>query len=408
MIVRGPTYIKGEIVLRTIKISEGRISSIERGTKTSEDVMEWDGVILPAGTDMHVHFRDPGNTDKEDFYTGTLAAAYGGITTVADMPNNYPTINSVKRLKKKKKNCGGKACVDYALYGLISSDIENMMDVTSLFKVYLSPTTNIDPKDMKDEYVEEALESGCLVAFHCEDGSLFKDLGDDLPSHNMSRPVESEVKAIRSLKRFEDRRKHICHITSSEGSKLARRINATTEVTPHHLVLMDEALLGPYGKVNPPLRDNLERLSLCERVQRGEIDVIASDHAPHIEKEKAVDFKDAPSGIPGVETMYPLLMHSVAYGDLSLDTMVKSVAERPAEILGTEKGFIEEGKPADLVLFDFRAEENINSEKLHSKCGWSPFEGFRAIFPTHVISRGEWIIEDRKFTGKKGRGKYLG
>ncbi len=168
----------------------------------------------------------------------------------------------------------------------------------------------------------------------------------------------------------------------------------------------NDAFLGPFGKVNPPLRSNNEQLGLWEAMSENEINVLASDHAPHLEEEKD-KFVDAPAGIPGVETMYPLLLNSVSMGKISLNTLVEMIAERPGEYLPRKKGKIEEGYDADLINVDLRDIVEIDRDHLHSRCGWSPFEGFKGIFPKYVISRGETVVDDYEFVGEKGRGEYI-
>ncbi len=407
MIIKGSTYINGEIVKRYIGIEEGKISFVKRAIKTNEDVFEWDGVILPAGTDMHVHFRDPGHIDKEDFYTGTLSAVHGGITTVVDMPNNDPPTNNLKRLREKIKQCSKKACIDFGLYALLSSDVERMMDETSLFKVYMAGSTGAPGRgDLKEE-AKLVFDSGGLVAFHCEDETSFKQPGKDLKGYNRERPAESEVKAIKSLKEWPEGRKHVCHVSTERGLKVAKSLGASVEVTPHHLFFTHEVMLGPFGKVNPPLRGDIDHFALWEHLERGEVDIMASDHAPHLETDKTESFLEAPAGIPGVETIYPLMMNSVAMGEMGLSTVVDLLCTRPAEILGIKKGEIKEGYYADLALFDFREFEPIMSNRLHYKCGWTPYEGFRCIFPRHVISKADFVISDRSFVGSKGEGEYI-
>lgn len=407
MIIKGPTYIDGEIVMRYIGIDDGKISFVKRALKTTEEVFDWDGVILPAGTDMHVHFRDPGHTKKEDFFTGTLSAAHGGITTIADMPNNDPPTNSLSRLKNKISMCSKKACVDFFLYGMLSEEAEDMLTETRLFKVFLSDTTGVEKnRDLKIAS-KVVFDSGGLVAFHCESNELFGEPGEDLAGYNKERPKESEVRAIESLREWPKGRKHVCHITSEEGLKAAREVGAHTEVTPHHLFFTDEVILDSFGKVNPPLRGDSNHFSMWENFERGNFDVMASDHAPHLEAEKAVEFPQAPAGLPGVETTFPLMMSAVAMGRIDLTTVVDMISYRPARLLGIQKGKIEEGYDADLALFDFREIEPISSDRLHSKCGWSPYEGSPGIFPRHVICRGEFVVKNRRSTTSGGRGRYL-
>ncbi len=406
MILKGFAYIKGGLRNRYIEFQDGKISSISPSRPSDTDIIHWDGVILPAGIDLHVHFRDPGDTIKEDFYTGTSSAAFGGITTVLDMPNTDPPTNTVERLKDKLRTAEKKACIDFGLYGLVGEDSLKMSELTTHFKVYMSSSTGVEAGyDRKT--VTDLLERGCSVAFHCEDPEKFGEVGGGLPGYNVQRPAESEISAIGSLMELPEGKKRVCHVSTPESLRLARKASCSVEVTPHHLLFNEEALLGPFGKVNPPLREIDEQYELWEAFERGEIDVLASDHAPHLMEDKDVEFRDAPAGLPGVETMYPIMLNYVSLGKISLSTLVKTIAERPGELLGLKKGRIAEGYHADLILVDFREVENIQADRLHSKAGWSPYENFRAIFPRHVISRGEFVVKDREFVGEGGRGKYV-
>lgn len=404
MIIHGTAYIDGEFERRYIVIEGEKIKSIKKSYDGPEEVLEYDGVILPAGIDLHVHFREPGDTEKEDFFTGTKSAAMGGITTVMDMPNNRPPIETRELLDNKIEIASEKSCIDFGLYGLLGGETEKMLERTKFFKVYMSGTTGIEKSEFKDE-IETVYENGGKVAFHCEDDEEFGPPADDLKGYNEHRPPESEESAIEKLSKYPEGPKRVCHISSEKGLNAARD-SYTTEVTPHHLFMSEEALLEGFGKVNPPLRSQGDQFSLWEAFERDEIDILASDHAPHLDEEKK-DFKDAPPGIPGVQTMYPLLLNSANMGDISVSTVIETIAENPADYLGLKKGYIKEGYDADLIITSFQAVEKIERKNLHHKVGWSPFEGFNAIFPRHVISRGEFVVKDREFVGDKGRGKYI-
>jgi len=405
MILYGTAYIDGELKKRYIGIEDGKIDFVKKHYKGDVEVKQIDEIILPAGIDLHVHFRDPGSTDKEDFYTGSKAAAFGGITTVADMPNNHPPILTPDTFDKKLQMVEERSCIDFALYSLIGDDVGSMIEKTGLFKVYLSSSTSTEKK-VHEDGIRKVYKNGGKIAFHCEDEDYFNKPGTDLPGYNKYRPVESEVQAIRSLTELPEGPKRVCHISTKKGLQEALSNGFSVEVTPHHIFLNEEAFLGGFGKVNPPLRTQNDQIALWESYERGDIDFLASDHAPHLEDEKT-DFIDAPPGIPGVETMYPLLLHSVSMGNISLSTVVETIAEKPGRYLNTKKGKIEEDYDADLMMVDFRKIESIDRENLHSKAGWSPFEGFNAVFPVHVMSRGEFLIKDNEFIGAKGRGKFI-
>ncbi|MBS3817838.1 MAG: dihydroorotase, partial [Candidatus Thermoplasmatota archaeon] len=393
-----------------IGIKDGKIDFVKKSYTGTEDVIKVEGVILPAGIDMHVHFRDPGMTEKEDFHSGSVSAACGGITTVMEMPNTSPPTNTRSRLEDKIKIGERKSVIDFGLYGLLSDEIGEMAELIDFFKVYMAPST--DAQALKGEELERLLNrahsQGVSVAFHPEDQSFFNEPGSDLKSYNESRPLKSELKAIETLKSLPCKDKYVCHLTSKDSLGKVKEYGYVSEVTPHHLFLSDEAFLGQFGKVNPPLRDDSKRFPLWKAFERGQIDIVASDHAPHLEREKEDDFQDAPAGLPGVETIYPLLLNSVSRGKISMSTVVGSIALNPARILGLKKGKIEEGYSADLIVIDFRETEPIKAEKLHYKCGWTPYEDFQGIFPRKVISDGKIIVDDKEFVGEKGDGEYIG
>ncbi len=409
MIIKGTAYIEGNYENCYIGLEEGKIDFVKKSLKTSEEVKNLEGVILPAGIDMHVHFRDPGMTEKEDFYTGSVSAACGGITTVMDMPNTDPPTNTYQRLKNKIKIGEKKSVIDFGLYGLLSEEVEKMSELTDFFKVYMASSTGDQKMDQEklNTLLPKAYSHDAKIAFHCEDEYLFNEEGEDLKGHNKHRPLESELKAIDKLKELPEGDKYICHLTSKKSLDKTKDHGFLSEVTPHHLFLSEEAFLGPFGKVNPPLRKEDDRFPTWEAFERGEFDFIASDHAPHLEEEKE-DFVEAFSGVPGVETLYPLLLNSVGRGEINLSTVIEKLAINPAKRLGLKRGRIKEGYHAELINIDFRNTESIEAEKLHYKCGWTPFEGFQGIFPQNVISDGEFLVKDREFVGEKGRGGYIG
>jgi dihydroorotase len=178
----------------------------------------------------------------------------------------------------------------------------------------------------------------------------------------------------------------------------------TSEVTVHHMLLDDSMALGGRGKVNPPLRTKDDRLALLDAFARGKFDMLASDHAPHGQDEKSGDFDAAPSGVPGVETSVPIMMAMVKRGQVPLERLISAACQRPAELFGLPKGMIEVGRDADLMVVDPKQVTEIKEKNLHSKCGWTPYGGFEAIFPTAVFLRGMELVENNSLVGeRKGR-----
>ena len=227
-----------------------------------------------------------------------------------------------------------------------------------------------------------------------------------MDDHLRNRSNECEASAIRSIKgAAKSCRLHICHVSAKESIPLVENgPNLTSEVTPHHLILDRDSKRGSHAKVNPPLRKREDRHALFKALQSGTFDIIASDHAPHTIDEKKEDFEYAPSGMPGVETMLPLMFHMVEEKHLSLSDLVKRVCVRPAEIFGVPKGKIAVGYDADLVVVDFSDCRMIKADQLHSKCGWTAYEGMPGVFPKKVFIRGQLMIDDGEQVGEaKGR-----
>jgi dihydroorotase len=204
---------------------------------------------------------------------------------------------------------------------------------------------------------------------------------------------------------------HIAHVSSAEGANLVRSarrtLGITSEVTPHHMLLSVESDLKAFGKVNPPLRRKKDNEALREAFFDGTIDIMASDHAPHTESEKERDFASAPSGIPGVETGIPMMLAFVKRDLMSLERLVDATSRNAARIFGLNKGAVGLGYDGDLVVFDMKKVAKVESEKLHSKCGWTPFDGREAIFPEAVFLGGELIVEEGNLVSER-KGKFVG
>ena len=422
--IEGKVYINGSFEKCCIGVDQGIISSIKKISKGDEHLDFGDKLILPAGIDIHVHFRDPGMIHKEDFSTGSLAAAFGGISCVFDMPNTIPQVTNLQVLSDKIITLGKKSYVDFGVYSCVTnSNIKNAREIgekCSGFKIYMGNSTNslqLDKSNLREVF-KEIYSTGKPVLIHAEDEQCLdknKTKERNLVDHLNSRPSKCEEKAIRDIlesSRNINSKIHVCHLSSSEGLELLknRAENVSCGVTPHHLLLSVEKDLKPQlrYKVNPPLRKSFDREILFEGVRSGFIDVLESDHAPHNFEESIVDFEDAPSGLPGVETMFPLFLHMAKKRKLSFQRLVSIICERPAYIVGIPKGKIEVGRDADIIVVDLKKDCKIKSEYLHSKCEWSPFEDWSAIFPMHVFVRGKKLIEEHELRENQGFGRFVG
>jgi dihydroorotase len=267
--------------------------------------------------------------------------------------------------------------------------------------------------DLFREAVERATEEGVTVTVHAEDADRFDDealaaaeadegVGSDAGADLWSayRTPEAEAAAVEravGVATDADARIHVAHTSTPEGVDAASDAGMTCEVTPHHLFLSREDLaeLGTYGRMNPPLRDEERREALWERVVDGTVEMVATDHAPHTRAEKETTLLDAPSGVPGVETMLPLLLERARRGELGYERVRDLTATNPATVFDLPaKGRIEAGADADLVLVDPEASREIRGDDLHSNCGWTPFEGKRGVFPRLTMVGGRVVYED--------------
>ncbi|MFQ5839042.1 MAG: dihydroorotase family protein, partial [Thermoplasmata archaeon] len=382
IVIEGRAYYRGELRHLCIGIEDGVIKEI-RKTLRGEDVYDYgERILLPGGVDVHVHFREPGLTHKEDFYTGTESAAVGGITTVLDMPNTVPPATTAAALLEKREMASRRANVDFGLYGGVerSEDMEGLKDHCHAFKVYMAESFGrLSPPPEEVRRILQALKrAGRRLAVHAEDPSHFNSLEEtSLRDHWLARPDEAEEAAIRNLAAWHrDGVIHLAHLSSRLGLGAVAGSRFSLEVTPMHLLLDWHAPIGALGKVNPPLRNPEDREALWRAFSSGRIDVLASDHAPHTLGEKE-DFLTAPPGAPNVETLYPMMFALVRRGRLSLEVLVRALCRRPAELFGLRgKGTIEVGADADIVVFDPRKMSKVRADDLHYRCGWTPFEGW--------------------------------
>lgn len=415
----GKAFIDNEFTQCEIAIEQGKIVDVKRSLVAAKRIEITHGFIMPAGIDAHVHFRSPGGEHKGNFLSEGIAAACGGITTVVDMPNTNPATVGPPGLKAKIKaarNCP----IDYGFYagftkGQKPSSLEDIMPKCVGFKLFMGSSTGnllLDTDDLIKEALLMASHWDKPVWVHAEDQPIIEASAfetKNIQDHLRARPPSAEEKAIRRILSFNDGNGiHIAHLTTQAGLELVKGTQCTSEVSPHHLLMevFDDG--NSFYKMNPPLRQNHDRMALWNGLANGEIDIIASDHAPHTKEEKEQEFHLAPSGIPGVETLLPMMIYWAKQGKVSFERLIDATSFRPAMILGLhDRGVIEEGAQADLVVFDHHEESKIDQDYLHYKCGWSPYHGQPAIFPEMVFSKGELIVKDGNFEGYKGAGKLV-
>lgn len=399
LLFRSAIVVVGDkTAVRDVAVRAGLIERVEPSLSgAAREVVDCHGLaLLPGAIDVHVHLREPGLTHKEDIASGTAAAVASGVTAVLEMPNTKPPTTTLDRLIEKAEIAARSARCHIRFYMALTRDnldeIERAVSHPAFagVKVFLGSTTGQilveDPA-----VIERALDRvPALFAFHAETESVLTEarcrVEHPLASHHhLLRPPEAVVAGahlVASLASKPGRRLHLCHL-SSKGeigvlaqSRLAGRL--TSEVTPHHLFFTweDTIRLQNFLKVNPPVRERSDRDALLLALRDGLVDVLATDHAPHSRAEKCMTYLEAPSGVPGLDTLVPAALRLVQIGALDLPKAVRLLSENPASLAGFEgKGRVAEGYDADLMLCDLGASWVPDDADIRSRCGWTPFAG---------------------------------
>ena len=381
-------------------------------------------LILPGLIDVHVHVREPGATDKEDWLTATRAALAGGVTTILDMPNNDPPTTSADRVDEKLALAAQRAVCDFGVYlGATAENVGLAADLSGTIaglKIYLGSTTgSLLTDDWSVLYRHlRATPAGIPVVVHAEDEQCLRAFAGSSPiDHNLNRPpicAELAVAHVLAAVRAAGRGAHVAHVSTPEevtAIAAARRYapDLTCEVCPHHLFLnADDAIrLGGWGKVNPPLRPE----SLVSRLWQAlpDVDLIATDHAPHTPAQKQCGYAAAPAGFPGLESLLPLLLLAVREGRLTLPRLVELTSAAPARLFRLSgKGRIAAGLDADLVLLDPAAETVVDAEHWETKAKCTPFAAW--TLPGRIQGlwrRGERVIEGGVLQVTPGSGRRV-
>ncbi len=431
-------YFENRIVKAGIAIEGDKIIKIAKETNLppASKAIDLEGkLVLPGLIDMHVHLRDEGFSYKEDFYSGTAAAAAGGLTTIVDMPNNQPVTMSLETLRERMKRAKERILVNVAFHSAFPANVEDIVHLVEkggaiAFKFFMDRKIGgVHPKDDRTlfTYLKTVAKLGVHVAVHAEDFSLIKRKEsevkflekEDIEIFLSVHSPEGEAAAIKKISRIAQEssaRIHICHLSSFRGlievlDSKRKGIQVSCEITPHHLLLTVDDLKskGKVALVNPPLRSRDDVTSLWKAVHEGKIDVFASDHAPHMLEEKSSSLKGACTGIPGLETMLPLLLTQVNKGYLTLGTLVRMTSERPAQILGLNgRGKITEGGYADLTVIDLSRKFKIDPSSFYSKAKHSPFEGWIVKGkPIKTFVNGCLIMDEGEIVASPGCGKIV-
>ncbi|MDB5721653.1 MAG: dihydroorotase, partial [Alphaproteobacteria bacterium] len=409
----GRVWTPGGSVLADIGVSGGRIAGIGVSGDAAETIDCAGLDILPGVIDTQVHFREPGLEQKEDLESGSRAAVLGGVTAVFEMPNTKPNTDSAEAIEDKLARARGRMWCDHAFYvGATAANAERLIALERLpgtagVKIFMGASTG-DLLVAEDSELARVLASGKRrVAIHAEDEARMnaragERIAGDPSSHPVWRDDESAMLATRrilKLAREARRRIHILHVTTPAELELIARHKdiATCEVTPQHLTLAGEDAyprLGTHAQMNPPIRSGAHRDGLWHWLNQGVPDVIGSDHAPHTIEEKAQAYPASPSGMPGVQTLLPLMLDHAAKGRTSLQRVIDLTSAGAQRIFGiVGKGRIVAGYDADFTIVDLKAEWTIEQSWLASRCGWSPFTGERLTGkPIGTVIRGRRVM----------------
>jgi len=385
-----------------ISVSRGLVVHAGAGEKASKTIDCSGLLVLPGGVDMHVHMRGGfREAHKEDWGTGSRAALAGGVTLVVDQPNTDPPLNTVKAFRARVNEAECSSLCHFAVNAgaVPGAPLQDLWrsGAMAFGEIFFAPSTGgrgVSPEGRR-ELLGQIHALGAPATIHAEKAR--KTRTPDLASHSVSRPPEGEVRAVEEVKGMTPTgmRLHFCHLSTSEA--VSATVPYSSEVTPHHLLLSQEDFRGddPGGKVNPPLRRDADRERLFASWER--ISVLASDHAPHTMEEKSGNFAEAPAGIPGVETMIPLLVPKVLLGEITLASLIAKTSTNPSSILGIPAPGFLPGNRADFALYPSEV-TTVQAENLHSRCGWTPFEGREAVFPETVILSGGIVFQSGDFT----------
>ncbi|MFN4143585.1 dihydroorotase [Aestuariivirga sp.] len=423
LILKGGTLVNHDgMALRDVAVSGGRIVGIGSfGRGQGGDIVDCTGLhILPGVVDSQVHLREPGAEHKEDLDTGGRAAVKGGVTAVFEMPNTSPLTTSAETLADKVKRATNRMYCDFAFYMGGTRENAHMLGELELLpgcagvKVFMGSSTGSLLVD-DDEGVARILANiRRRAAFHSEDEDRLNArkhlrVEADPSSHYVWRDAEAArlcTERLIRLAREARKRIHVLHVSTADEFPLlaAARDVATVEVTPNHLVFSSEdyARLGNLLQMNPPMREPRHKEGIWNALQSGLVDVLGSDHAPHTLEEKARPYPGSPSGMPGVQTLVPVMLDCVNRGMLSLERLVDLTSHGPNRIFGMAgKGRIAEGYDADFTIVDLKKQRTITNGWIESRCKWTPHDGRTVTgWPVGTLVRGRTVMWNDEIIGE--------
>ena len=428
IIKNGSCYIGGKFQNTDLALSGNKIKKIGKIDLNSSKVFDASGkVVLPGAIDTQVHFREPGANNAENLESGSRAAIAGGITAVFEMPNTNPPTSTFKEFNNKLKAAENRMFCNYAFYfGATPNNMKELASVNTLegccgVKLFAgSSTGNLLVSQEKD--IEKVISnSSKIISVHSEDENILlsrkKFIKEgDVSSHPVWRNEECALESTKRVVRLAQKYKkkiHILHVTTKQEIDFfsEKREGVTFEITPQHLTLFAPDCyenLKTFSQMNPPLRSKDHHDRLWDAVKESLVSTIGSDHAPHTKEEKNRKYPLSPSGMPGVQTLLPVMLDHVNKGKLKIEQLIKLVCENPCDLFGIKnKGYIKENYDADLTIVDMNKEVVIKDDWIESKCGWTPFNNYMVKgFPIATIVNGEIVMENGKIISP-AKGKPL-
>jgi dihydroorotase len=421
-LIRNASVVLPHGIEKTDVLIDGeRIASVgaPKGTRADETIDAAGLHLLPGVIDDQVHFRDPGLTHKEDLHTGSLACAKGGITTYLEMPNTKPNTITVEALHAKLELAAGKSVVNYGFYiGATPDNVEELKKAerTPGIKIFIGSSTGNLLVDEQTALEQIFAETTLTITAHCEDEKTVRENmerlegGSRIEHHSQIRDHRAAriatARALDLAARYHHRF-HVLHVSTADEVELLRSGLdgpvaglVTAEACPHHLFfnIDDYARLGSKIQMNPSIKTAHDNAALWEALDEGSIQVIATDHAPHTLEEKAKPYPGSPSGLPAVENSLALVLDQVNKGRCTLEQVVHWMCDAPARVWDlVDKGRIQEGWHADLVLVDLQKTATIRDEEQITKCGWSPWHGSELTgWPVRTCVMGQEVFRDGK------------
>ena len=418
IIKNGSCYINGKLEKTDVALVNNKIKKIGKIEVNGSKVLDASNkLVLPGIIDTQTHFREPGSTDREDLESGSRAAVLGGVTSVFEMPNTNPPTSNLIEFEKKLNLAKNRMHCNYAFYfGATPENVDQLSKLKGLkgccgVKLFAGSSTGKLLVDKEADIEKVISKSDRIVSIHSEDEEILNLRKNfikegDVHSHPEWRNAECAISSTRRVVKIAERYNkqiHVLHVTTKEEVDFLamHKKNVTFEITPQHLTFYAPDCydkLSTFIQMNPPIRKKEHYDRLWVAVKNSVVDILGSDHAPHSKEDKKKKYTASPSGMPGVQTILPIMLNHINNEKLSLEQLIKLMCENPCKIFGIKnKGHIKEDFDADLTIVDMNKKQTIKNEMIASKCGWTPFNNFVVKgFPVATIINGKIVMSDGK------------